>query len=144
MERSELSNTTKRFVIALGGNAIIPVGMEGTYEQQLDITRQTMDTVAKLALQGHEIVMTHGNGPVVGNIVLRCAAGRATISDPLRQCAPTTASSTCACAPKSTLPRFAVERAVTSSAVHVIGLTQMLPGLPMEREAFSVWVFQLI
>ena len=77
MERSELSNTTKRFVIALGGNAIIPVGMEGTYEQQLDITRQTMDTVAKLALQGHEIVMTHGNGPVVGNIVLRCAAGQA-------------------------------------------------------------------
>ena len=64
-------------MIALGGNAIIPVGQEGTYEQQLAITRHTMDTVAQLALQGHQIVMTHGNGPVVGNIVLRGDAGQA-------------------------------------------------------------------
>jgi len=67
----------RRFVIALGGNAILPVGLEGTFDQQLKITRQTMDTVTKLAGQGHEIVMTHGNGPVVGNIVLRCDAGQA-------------------------------------------------------------------
>ena len=67
----------RRFVIALGGNAILPVGLEGTFEQQLKITRQTMDTVVKLAGQGHEIVMTHGNGPVVGNIVLRGDAGQA-------------------------------------------------------------------
>ncbi len=67
----------RRFVIALGGNAILPVGLEGTFAQQLDITRQTMDTVAKLAGQGHEIVLTHGNGPVVGNIVLRGDAGQA-------------------------------------------------------------------
>ena len=66
-----------RFVIALGGNAIIPVGLEGTYEQQQDITRETMEQVAQLAADGHEIVMTHGNGPVVGNIVLRCDAGQA-------------------------------------------------------------------
>ncbi len=67
----------RRFVIALGGNAILPVGLEGTFEQQLDITRKTMDTVTILAGQGHQIVMTHGNGPVVGNIVLRCDAGQA-------------------------------------------------------------------
>jgi carbamate kinase len=72
-----LNQTPKRFVIALGGNAIIPVGQEGTYAQQVAITRQTMDTVAQLALQGHQIVMTHGNGPVVGNIVLRGDAGQA-------------------------------------------------------------------
>ncbi len=67
----------RRFVIALGGNAILPVGLEGTFEQQMKITRETMDTVAMLASQGHEIVMTHGNGPVVGNIVLRGDAGQA-------------------------------------------------------------------
>lgn len=67
----------RRFVIALGGNAILPVGMEGTFQQQLDITRETMDTVAQLASAGHDIVMTHGNGPVVGNIVLRGDAGQA-------------------------------------------------------------------
>lgn len=72
-----MDSATRRYVIALGGNAIIPVGQEGTYSQQLAITRRTMDTVAQLALQGHQIVMTHGNGPVVGNIVLRGDAGMA-------------------------------------------------------------------
>ena len=67
----------RRFVIALGGNAIIPAGQEGTYEQQVAITRGTMDQVARLAAAGHQVVMTHGNGPVVGNIVLRNDAGQA-------------------------------------------------------------------
>ncbi len=67
----------RRIVIAFGGNAIIPVGQEGTWEQQSAITRRTMDLVAQLAADGHQVVMTHGNGPVVGNIVLRCDAGMA-------------------------------------------------------------------
>ena len=66
-----------RLVIALGGNAIIPAGQEGTFEQQMSITRATMDQVARLAAAGHEVVLTHGNGPVVGNIVLRGDAGQA-------------------------------------------------------------------
>jgi carbamate kinase len=65
----------RRYVIALGGNAIIPVGQEGTYPQQAAITMATMKQVARLAAQGHQVVMTHGNGPVVGNIVLRNDAG---------------------------------------------------------------------
>jgi carbamate kinase len=65
----------RRFVIALGGNAILPAGKRGTYAEQAEITRQTMDQVAQIAAAGHEIVMTHGNGPVVGNIVLRGDAG---------------------------------------------------------------------
>ncbi len=72
-----MSLEKRRFVIALGGNAILPAGLEGTFEQQVAITRKTMDTVTILAGQGHEIVMTHGNGPVVGNIVLRGDAGQA-------------------------------------------------------------------
>jgi len=72
---SSNSVTGTRLVIALGGNAIIPVGQEGTFEQQLEITRQTMVQVAQLAAEGYEIVLTHGNGPVVGNIVLRNDAG---------------------------------------------------------------------
>ena len=66
-----------RLVIALGGNAIIPAGQEGTFEQQMSITRATMDQVARLAAAGHEVVLTHGNGPVVGNIVRRGDAGQA-------------------------------------------------------------------
>jgi len=67
----------RRLVIALGGNAIIPAGVEGTYEQQAAITRATMKQVARLAADGNQVVMTHGNGPVVGNIVLRNDAGMA-------------------------------------------------------------------
>jgi carbamate kinase len=66
---------TRRFVIALGGNAILPMGKRGTFDEQIAVTRQTMDQVAQLALAGHEVVVSHGNGPVVGNIVLRGDAG---------------------------------------------------------------------
>lgn len=65
----------RRFVIALGGNAILPVGKRGTFAEQVEVTRETMQQVAQLAADGHEIVMSHGNGPVVGNIVLRGDAG---------------------------------------------------------------------
>lgn len=65
----------RRFVIALGGNAILPVGKRGTFDEQVDVTRRTMVQVAQLAVEGHEMVMSHGNGPVVGNIVLRGDAG---------------------------------------------------------------------
>jgi carbamate kinase len=67
----------RRFVIALGGNAIIPAGQEGTFEQQMAVTRATMSQVARLAADGHQVVLTHGNRPVVGNIVLRNDAGMA-------------------------------------------------------------------
>ncbi len=75
---SQQSEQTSRrsFVIALGGNAIIPAGSKGTYDEQRQLTRDTMDQVAQLAADGHNIVLTHGNGPVVGNIVLRCDAGQ--------------------------------------------------------------------
>ncbi len=73
----EKLSENKRLVIALGGNAIIPVGQEGTYTQQMAVTRETMNQVAQLAESGYQVVMTHGNGPVVGNIVLRNDAGMA-------------------------------------------------------------------
>ncbi len=65
----------RRIIIALGGNAIIPVGASGTYYDQYQVTKGTMRQVAGLAEEGWQIVVTHGNGPVVGNIVLRNDAG---------------------------------------------------------------------
>ena len=44
----QASNSTRRFVIALGGNAILPVGKRGTFDEQVEITRETMDQVAQL------------------------------------------------------------------------------------------------
>lgn len=58
-------------VIALGGNSIIPLGKKGTIGEQFAITRQSMLGVARLVRKGYRVVITHGNGPVVGNILLR-------------------------------------------------------------------------
>jgi carbamate kinase len=66
-------------VIALGGNAILPVGKTGTIHEQFAITRVTMAQIAKLVAAGRNVVLTHGNGPIVGNIVLRNEAMRDTI-----------------------------------------------------------------
>jgi carbamate kinase len=58
-------------VIALGGNSIIPAGKQGTIEEQIELTNATMEHVADIIREGHLVVLTHGNGPVVGNIFLR-------------------------------------------------------------------------
>ena len=58
-------------VIALGGNAIIPEGGKGTIGEQRNLTNDTMRQVADLISSGRKVVLTHGNGPIVGNIVER-------------------------------------------------------------------------
>ena len=63
-------------VLALGGNAILPSDKSGTITEQFAITRLTMAQIAHLVAQGRDVVLTHGNGPIVGNIVLRNEAVR--------------------------------------------------------------------
>jgi len=67
----------KPLVIALGGNAISPEGEADTIENQFRHTRATADRVATLVKAGWErIVITHGNGPQVGNVVRRVEHSR--------------------------------------------------------------------
>jgi carbamate kinase len=65
-----------RLVIALGGNAMLRRGDDGTIGTQYRRADAAMVHVAKLAGAGHLMCVTHGNGPVVGNIVLRYEAAR--------------------------------------------------------------------
>ena len=58
-------------VVALGGNAIIPHDRSGTIAEQRELTRSTMAQVVEQVARGVRVVLTHGNGPIVGNIVLR-------------------------------------------------------------------------
>ncbi len=58
-------------VIAIGGNALIKPGQEGTIYEQFANARETCEQVIKLVKKGHDIVLTHGNGPQVGNAILR-------------------------------------------------------------------------
>ncbi|HEX9093503.1 MAG TPA: carbamate kinase [Coriobacteriia bacterium] len=68
-----------RLVVALGGNAILPRGDDGTIGMQYQRSNEAAVHLARLAGEGHLMVVTHGNGPVVGNIVLRNEAARAQI-----------------------------------------------------------------
>lgn len=68
----------RSIVISLGGNAILPAGKAGTIEEQFQITRETMSQLLDL-IRGNPVVITHGNGPVVGNILIRNDAAKSRI-----------------------------------------------------------------
>ncbi len=67
---------TDLLVVALGGNAILRRGDDGTIETQFRRADASMRHIACLLGEGHRVVMTHGNGPVVGNILIRNEAAR--------------------------------------------------------------------
>lgn len=58
-------------VVALGGNAISPLGGQGTIEQQFDRTTETAALLAEIAAEGPPLLVTHGNGPQVGSVLRR-------------------------------------------------------------------------
>ena len=63
-------------LITLGGNAILPVRGTGTFDEQCAITRLTMQPIAALIREGVRVILSHGNGPIVGNILIRNEAAR--------------------------------------------------------------------
>ena len=66
----KLKNKKKTLLVALGGNALIRKGQAGTIEQQFDNLKIPISQLAKIS-QSHRIIITHGNGPQVGNILLQ-------------------------------------------------------------------------
>jgi carbamate kinase len=58
-------------VVALGGNALIKPGQKGTAQQQLRNINDTVRQVARLVKEGHRVILTHGNGPQVGAILIQ-------------------------------------------------------------------------
>lgn len=69
----------KKIVVALGGNAILQAGQKGTAQEQLANVQVAADQIAQLILAGYQVVLTHGNGPQVGNILLQNAAASPTV-----------------------------------------------------------------
>ncbi len=61
----------KRIIVSLGGNAIVRRGERGTIEEQFNNARISMAYVAGMVKSGRSIIITHGNGPVVGNILIQ-------------------------------------------------------------------------
>lgn len=61
----------KTIVVALGGNAITREMEEGNIAQQFANTRKSLVPIIELLRQGYHMVVTHGNGPQVGNALIR-------------------------------------------------------------------------
>ena len=63
----------KRVLVALGGNAIL--SKDPTAQAQIAAVEETMNYLVELIKQGHQLIISHGNGPQVGNLLLQQAAG---------------------------------------------------------------------
>ena len=70
----------KRLLVAIGGNATHPENIEGTSKEQEEIAKATASALLPLMLSENELVITHGNGPVVGKILMRQALTREKIA----------------------------------------------------------------
>lgn len=65
----------KLAVVALGGNALLRDNQRGTIDEQEKNTTDTLENLLFLVREGYDLVITHGNGPQVGNILMRNDAG---------------------------------------------------------------------
>jgi carbamate kinase len=70
----------KTVVVALGGNAILQPGQVGTFEEQLFNIDGAMRRIAALVEEGWRVVLTHGNGPQVGNLLIQNALAAKTVA----------------------------------------------------------------
>ena len=76
----------KSVLIALGGNALLRNGDEATYESQYRRAFESFQGISRI-LSENEVVITHGNGPQVGNILLQNEySNKITPSMPLHSC----------------------------------------------------------
>lgn len=65
-----------RLIVAIGGNAIHPSGIKGTSEEQVAIAGETARILLPILESVKELVITHGNGPGVGKVLMRQALSR--------------------------------------------------------------------
>lgn len=73
----------RRLLIAVGGNAIQPAGSRGTSEEQMEIAGIAGRLLLPVLELNNELVITHGNGPAVGKVLLRQALSRERVA-PMR------------------------------------------------------------
>lgn len=61
----------KTIVIALGGNALQEADRPATAQEQLNVIKQTSKHIAEIIKAGYRVVLSHGNGPQVGRILIQ-------------------------------------------------------------------------
>ena len=73
---SAAAKMPERLVIAIGGNATHPEGIRGTPSEQVEVAARLGDALLPVMELGNELIITHGNGPVVGKILMRQSIAR--------------------------------------------------------------------
>jgi carbamate kinase len=82
-----MSDVRTRLVVALGGNAISAPGKPGTIDDQFAQVSETAEVLCDAIERGYQLIVTHGNGPQVGNILRRVEIARSELYPiPLEVC----------------------------------------------------------
>ncbi len=71
-----MTRSSRTAVVALGGNAITKKGVPDTIANQFKHTRQSLACIVPLVKDGYRLMITHGNGPQVGNALFRIELSR--------------------------------------------------------------------
>src|SRR5215472_888351 len=66
-----MTSNSKLAVIAFGGNALLRPEDRGTHEEQVARAKQAARWIAELVNRGYKLIVVHGNGPQVGNILIQ-------------------------------------------------------------------------
>lgn len=67
---------SKLVVVALGGNALLRSNQKGTYQEQIANVTETCQALVDFLKRGNRLIIGHGNGPQVGNVMLQHEAGQ--------------------------------------------------------------------
>lgn len=116
----------KLAVIAFGGNALLRGDQEGTFEQQIQNVTDTCENLVELIKKGFDLVIGHGNGPQVGNVMLQHEAGAKVFGippQPMHFCVSETQGSIAYLIEqqmKNVLRRHGIDRNVVSVVTQVI------------------------
>lgn len=116
---------TKLAVVAFGGNALLRGDQKGTYEEQVANVRETCENLVGLVKQGYNIVIGHGNGPQVGNVMLQHDAGEekhGVLAQPMHFCVSETQGSIAYLIEqqlKNVLQKYGIEKNILSIVTQV-------------------------
>lgn len=68
-----MAKRSERIVVAVGGNASYPPTIKGLAEEQFALMTSMCQHLVRIVASGRKLILTHGNGPVIGNILFRMA-----------------------------------------------------------------------
>ena len=125
----------KLSVVAFGGNALLRSGQKGTFEEQVANVERTCENLVPLLEQGYQLIIGHGNGPQVGNGLLRHDAGEKSYglpAQPMDFCGAETQGSI-AYLIETALDRVLVRHGLHRPVVSLVTRVEVLADDPMFR-----------